>query len=153
MSRSLLRAWIVRGALLFASWHGMGSDSGFVWATSEFVFVLLVLSSVEAAGRKKPVPAVLHEGDTRIVLHAAIWRDQLQGLSVLQNDFNIPFDELFAILGKVNALGVFEKLPVMLAPAVPGCQAEEVVAKLNRAGCLASAVPQSITTRPTAKTA
>lgn len=108
---------------------------------------------MEAASPKKPVAVVLDDGDTRIVLHAAIWRDQLQRLSVLHNDFNIPFDELFAILGKVNALGVFEKLPVMLAPAVLGCQAEHVVAKLNRAGCLASAVPQSITTRPTANTA
>jgi hypothetical protein len=94
--------------------------------------IALLLSSVQAIGRKKPAEAVLNAGDTKIVLQEGVTRrgwDEV--VRVLHDDFNIEY---------LAATEIFENLPVTLEPAVVRSQAEDVVAKLNKAGAVASVV-------------
>jgi hypothetical protein len=96
------------------------------------MFVALLLSSVQAIGRKKPAKAVLHEGDTRIAMQEGTTRREWdEVVRVLHDHLNIDY---------LAATELFDNLPAILESALIRSQAQDVVAKLNKAGAVASVV-------------
>lgn len=122
--------WMIRAVLFLVCWRGISSESGLVSGTAMFVFVSLVFSSGKAIGGK-PAAAVLHGGDTKIVLHEATWPHWFATERVLHDELNIHYSK---------TLDMLSSLPLTLEPAVVRSQAENIVAKLYKAGAVASLV-------------
>lgn len=128
VTRSAVRRWIVRLALLIVAWRGISSGQPVVSAIALFVFVSLLLKSIDFGAI---APPTLREGDTRIVIQEANTGKGDRVTRVLVNYFNIDH---------FVASNLLENLPVTLEPAVIRSQAEDVVARLNKAGAVASIV-------------
>jgi len=124
--------WLVRGALLVVAWIGMSSDIEAVASVSRFALFGLLPSFLQLLGRRRPrVARVLPPGDTRIVLQQATWRDWGKIKRVLHNELNVDYS---------TARDMFRDLPVTLEPTLARAQAEEVVARLGKAGAVASMI-------------
>lgn len=129
--------WLVRGALLVLAWFGMSSDSEAVSTVARLVLFGLLPSFAQLLGRRQRVVPVVSQGDTRIVLQQATWRDWDKIKRVLHDELNVDYS---------TARGMFRDLPVTLEPGLVLSQAERVVAKLRKAGAAAS----TVTTDPAA---
>ena len=124
--------WLVRGALLVLAWIGMSSDIEAVSSVSRFALFGLLPSFIQLLGRRRPrVARVLSPGDTRIVLQQAAWRDWGKIKRVMHDDLNVDYS---------TARDMFRDLPVTLKPALSRAQAQEVVARLGKAGAVASMI-------------
>jgi len=122
--------WMIRAILFPVCWRGISSDSGLVSGIATFLFVGLVFSSGKAMGGK-PAAAVLHQGDTKIVLHEATWQHWFATEKVLHECLNIHYS---------MTLDLLRSLPVTLEPTLVRSQAEDIVTKLRKAGAVASVV-------------
>jgi hypothetical protein len=110
----------------------MSSDSEAVSTVSRIVLFGLLPSFVQLLGRRRPrvVPELTH-GDARIVLQQATWRDWGKIKRVLHDDLNVDY---------AAARDMFRDLPLTLEPALARSQAEDVVARLGKAGAVASII-------------
>jgi len=113
------------------SWRVISSGSGVVAGIAVFIFAVVLFSSVDALWRKKPTEAVLHEGDTKIVLQRVDRHREFEVVEVLHSDFNMSW---------TTAADIFKSLPLTLEPAVLRSQAEDIVEKLINAGAVAALV-------------
>jgi hypothetical protein len=134
LSWSGSRPWMVRAMLLYAAWRGLSSESEVVSTLSTYAFFALLPSFGQLLRRKKRV-AQVHlagvTGDARIVLREAEWRDWGKIKRVLHDDLDIDYP---------TSRAMFRDLPVTLEPAVPRSHADSVVAKLSKAGAVATVV-------------
>jgi hypothetical protein len=129
---SLATPRLVRGALLVLALWGMSSDIEAVSSVSGFVLFGLLPSFLQLLRRRQPRdPRVLTPGNTRIVLQQATWRDWGKIKRILHDDLNLDYS---------TARDMFGELPVTLEPALARSQAEEVVARLGKAGALTSMI-------------
>jgi hypothetical protein len=131
LSWSGIRPWMLRALLLYAAWRGLSSESEIVSTLSTYAFFALLPSFGQLLRRTKPVAPVHLEGDTRIVLQEAAWRDWGKIKRVLHDDLDI---------GYPTSRPLFRDLPVTLEPAVPRSHADSVVARLSKAGAVATVV-------------
>ena len=131
LSWSGARPWMVRAVLLFAAWRGLSSESEVVSMLSTYAFFALLPSFGQLLRRTKRVAPVRLAGDTRIVLQEAAWRDWVKTKRVLHDDLDI---------GYATSRSMFRELPVTLEPVVPRSHADSVVAKLSKAGAVATLV-------------
>jgi hypothetical protein len=109
----------------------MSSDSEAVSSVARLVLFGLLPSLGQLLGRRQRVVPVLSQGDSRIVVHEAAWRDWGKIKRVLHEHLNIDYSA---------ARGMFAQLPVTLEPALLRSQAQDVVVRLTRAGAVASIV-------------
>jgi len=129
---STARPWLVRGVLLVLAWCGMSSDTEAVSSVSRFVLFGLLPSFMQLLVRRRPrVARALSPGNTRIVLQQATWRDWGKIKRVLHDDLNLDYS---------TARDMFLDLPLTLEPALVRSQAEVVVARLGKAGAVASMI-------------
>jgi hypothetical protein len=129
--------WLVRGALLVLAWFGMSSDSEAVSTVARLVLFGVLPSFAQLLGRRQRAVPEISQGDTRIVLHQATWRDWGKIKRVLHDQLNVDYQA---------ARGMFRDLPVTLEPRLGRSQAESVAVKLRKAGATAS----TVTTDPAA---
>lgn len=121
----------MRGALLVVAWLGMSSDSEAVATVARLMLFGLLPSFGQLFRRRKRVVPVLSPGHSRIVLQQASWRDWGKVKRVLHDDLGIDY---------ATGRALFRDLPVTLEPPLVRSRAEAAVARLAKAGAVASVI-------------